>query len=70
MVEIELSVLVRQCLKPRLPDVETFSREVQAWIGASGRMMRALGSAASANQQKSDGGGAETQEGQPETRYD
>jgi hypothetical protein len=31
MVEIELSVLVRQCLKRRLPDVETLSREVAAW---------------------------------------
>lgn len=31
MVEIELSVLVRQCLKQRLPDIETLSREVKAW---------------------------------------
>ena len=31
MVEIELSVLVRQCLKRRLPDIETLSREVGAW---------------------------------------
>ena len=31
MVEIELSVLVRQCLKRRLPDIETLSREVKAW---------------------------------------
>ncbi len=31
MVEIELSVLVRQCLKRRLPDMETLEREVQAW---------------------------------------
>lgn len=32
MVEIELSVLVRQCLgKRRLPDVETLRREAQAW---------------------------------------
>ncbi len=31
MVEIELSVLVRQCLKRRLPDMETLDREVEAW---------------------------------------
>ena len=31
MVEIELSVLVRQCLKRRLPDIETLWREVKAW---------------------------------------
>jgi hypothetical protein len=31
MVEIEFSVLVRQCLKRRLPDVETLEREVRAW---------------------------------------
>lgn len=31
MVEIELSVLVRQCLNRRLPDVETLEREVRAW---------------------------------------
>lgn len=31
MVEIELSVLVRQCLKRRLLDMETLDREVQAW---------------------------------------
>lgn len=31
MVEIELSVLVRQCLKRRLPDIETLTREVEAW---------------------------------------
>lgn len=31
MVEIELSVLVRQCLKRRLPDMETLDHEVQAW---------------------------------------
>jgi hypothetical protein len=41
MVEIEISVLVRQCLKRRLPDIETLEREAQAWcvernrIGAS-----------------------------------
>jgi hypothetical protein len=31
MVEIEISVLVRQCLKQRLSGIETLSREVQAW---------------------------------------
>jgi hypothetical protein len=30
MVEIELSVLVRQCLRRRLPDAQTLGREVQA----------------------------------------
>ena len=31
MVEIEISVLVRQCLRRRLPDIETLRREAQAW---------------------------------------
>ncbi len=31
MVEIELSVLVHQCLKRRLPDLDTLRREVAAW---------------------------------------
>ena len=31
MVEIELSVLVRQCLKRRLADMEVLRREVAAW---------------------------------------
>jgi hypothetical protein len=31
MVEIELSVLVRQCLKRRLADIETLRREVKVW---------------------------------------
>src|SRR3712207_1344877 len=31
MVEIELSVLVRQCLKRRIPDIETLGREAEAW---------------------------------------
>ena len=38
MVEIELSVLVRQCLKRRLPDVETLSREVAAWEAERNRL--------------------------------
>jgi transposase len=31
MVEIELSVLVNQCLKRRIPDLHTLIREVAAW---------------------------------------
>lgn len=31
MVEIELSVLVNQCLKRRIPDIQTLTREVAAW---------------------------------------
>jgi hypothetical protein len=31
MVEVEISVLVRQCLKRRLPDTETLAREAKAW---------------------------------------
>ena len=31
MVEIEISVLVRQCLGRRLADIETLGREAQAW---------------------------------------
>ena len=31
MVECELSVLARQCLNRRLPDIETLRREVAAW---------------------------------------
>jgi hypothetical protein len=38
MVEIELSVLVRQCLKRRLPDVKTLQREAQAWCGERNRL--------------------------------
>lgn len=30
-VEIELSILVRQCLDHRLPDLESLSQQVQAW---------------------------------------
>ena len=32
MVEIELSVLARQCLDRRIPDIETLEREVMAWV--------------------------------------
>jgi hypothetical protein len=31
MAEIELSVLVRQCLKRRIPDTKALRREVKAW---------------------------------------
>lgn len=31
MAEIEFSVLARQCLSRRIPDLETLDREVQAW---------------------------------------
>jgi hypothetical protein len=38
MVEVELSVLVRQCLRRRLPDIETLRREVEAWAGERNRL--------------------------------
>ncbi len=39
MVEIELSVLVRQCLKKRrLPDIEVLRREVAAWGAERNRL--------------------------------
>ena len=38
MVEIELSVLVRQCLKQRLPDMKTLEREVSVWLAERNRM--------------------------------
>ncbi len=38
MVEIEISVLVRQCLKRRLPDIETLDREVKAWCKERNRL--------------------------------
>jgi hypothetical protein len=31
MVEIELSILARQCLDHRIPDLGTLGREVTAW---------------------------------------
>lgn len=33
MVEIELSILVNQCLKRRIPDTSTLQKEVSAWEG-------------------------------------
>ena len=38
MVEIELSVLVRQCLKRRLADMETLEREAGAWCEERNRL--------------------------------
>jgi DDE superfamily endonuclease len=38
MVEIEISVLVRQCLKRRLPDMETLEREATAWCTERNRL--------------------------------
>ena len=39
MVEVEISALVRQCLRRRrLPDVETLSREVAAWEAERNRV--------------------------------
>ena len=31
MVEIELSVLSRQCLNRRIPNIETMKQEIEAW---------------------------------------
>jgi hypothetical protein len=38
MVEIELSVLVRQCLKRRVPDMQTLEREAGAWCEERNRL--------------------------------
>jgi hypothetical protein len=38
MAEIEISVLVRQCLKRRLPDIETLQRETAAWTAERNRL--------------------------------
>jgi hypothetical protein len=38
MAEIELSVLVRQCLRRRLADIETLRREVEAWEREQNRL--------------------------------
>ncbi len=38
MVEIELYVLVRQCLRRRLPDIETLRREASAWSEERNRL--------------------------------
>jgi DDE superfamily endonuclease len=41
MVEIEISVLVRQCLGRRLPDMETLSWEAEAWCRERNRRLGA-----------------------------
>ena len=38
MVEIELSVLVRQCLKGRVPHTQTLEREAGAWCEERNRL--------------------------------
>ena len=38
MAEIEISALVRQCLKRRLPDEETLRREARAWAAERDRL--------------------------------
>jgi DDE superfamily endonuclease len=38
MVEVEISVLVRQCLKRRLADIETLEREAKAWCTERNRL--------------------------------
>ena len=38
MVEVEISVLVRQCLKRRLADMETLEREARAWCAERNRL--------------------------------
>lgn len=38
MVEIELSVLVRQCLKRRIPDIGTLGCEAEAWCEERNRL--------------------------------
>ena len=38
MIEIELSVLVRQCLQRRLPDTEMLEREVGGWCEERNRL--------------------------------
>ena len=41
MAEIEISALVRQCLKRRLPDEEALRREAKAWETERNRLGRA-----------------------------
>ncbi len=38
MVEVEISVLVRQCLKRRLADMKTLEREAKAWCVERNRL--------------------------------
>ncbi len=43
MMELELSVLVRQCLKRRLSEVEALRREVSAWVKERNRSGKSCG---------------------------
>jgi hypothetical protein len=47
MVEIEISVLVRQCLKRRVPDTQTLEREAGAWCEERNRLGTSIFSGAS-----------------------
>ena len=40
MAECEFSVLSRQCLSRRLPDITTVAREVQAWVNDRNRLTK------------------------------
>ena len=42
MVEVEISVLVRQCLGRRLPDMETLEREAKAWCKERNRVGKSV----------------------------
>lgn len=42
MVEVEISVLVRQCLKRRLPDEATLEREAKTWCKERNRVRRSV----------------------------
>ena len=42
MAEIELSVLARQCLNQRIPDLEQLQREVTAWEKRRNRLSRTI----------------------------
>src|SRR3712207_5191412 len=56
MVEIELSVLVRQCSKRRVPDTQTLEREARASTGASPLKMLAASCASFIHRLMIDGG--------------
>ena len=42
MVEIEISILVRQCLNRRLLDIETLEREAKAWCVERNRLVASV----------------------------
>ena len=42
MVKVEISVLVRQCLGRRLPDMETLEREAKTWCKERNRVGRSM----------------------------